>query len=74
MAAKPAVASSKAIPDHILKKIQDKPAKPVKTKVKEEKIVVSKVQEELVEVDETRAPVSIVFIGHVDAGKSTISG
>jgi peptide chain release factor subunit 3 len=56
--------------------MQDKPAnaKQVKTKVKEEKIVVSKVQEELVEVDESRAPVSIVFIGHVDAGKSTISG
>jgi peptide chain release factor subunit 3 len=27
-----------------------------------------------VEVDETRQPVSMVFIGHVDAGKSTISG
>lgn len=25
-------------------------------------------------VDETRAPVNIVFIGHVDAGKSTICG
>ena len=30
--------------------------------------------EEIVEVDETRQPVSLVFIGHVDAGKSTISG
>ncbi len=27
-----------------------------------------------VEVDETKAPVNIVFIGHVDAGKSTICG
>jgi peptide chain release factor subunit 3 len=27
-----------------------------------------------VEVDETRSPVSLVFIGHVDAGKSTICG
>jgi peptide chain release factor subunit 3 len=36
---------------------------------------IDKVQEEkLVEVDETRAPASLVFIGHVDAGKSTISG
>jgi GTPase len=26
------------------------------------------------EVDETRAPVNIVFIGHVDVGKSTICG
>lgn len=71
---RPSVPTSKAIPDHILKKMQDKPAKQVKAKVKEEKIVASKVQEELVEVDESRQPVSIVFIGHVDAGKSTISG
>lgn len=28
----------------------------------------------MVEVDESRQPVSLVFIGHVDAGKSTISG
>ncbi|EQD40341.1 hypothetical protein B1A_16476, partial [mine drainage metagenome] len=31
-------------------------------------------EEALVEVDETRQPASLVFIGHVDAGKSTISG
>lgn len=54
--------------------MQDKPNKVAKPKVKEEKIIVSKVQEDLVEVDETRQPCSIVFIGHVDAGKSTISG
>lgn len=30
--------------------------------------------EQLVEVDETREPASMVFIGHVDSGKSTISG
>ncbi len=30
--------------------------------------------EQYVDVDETRQPVSLVFIGHVDAGKSTISG
>jgi len=29
---------------------------------------------EMVDVDETRQPCSLVFIGHVDAGKSTISG
>ena len=28
----------------------------------------------MVEVDETREPCSMVFIGHVDAGKSTICG
>lgn len=31
-------------------------------------------ENEMVEVDETRNPCSLVFIGHVDAGKSTISG
>lgn len=30
--------------------------------------------ESAMEVDETREPVSMVFIGHVDAGKSTICG
>jgi peptide chain release factor subunit 3 len=28
----------------------------------------------MIEVDNTRKPVNIIFIGHVDAGKSTISG
>ena len=32
------------------------------------------VDENLVDVDESRQPASLVFIGHVDAGKSTISG
>ena len=31
-------------------------------------------EDNIVEVDETRQPASLVFIGHVDAGKSTISG
>lgn len=39
-----------------------------------EKDISQLVTEELVEVDETRHPVSLVMIGHVDAGKSTISG
>jgi peptide chain release factor subunit 3 len=30
--------------------------------------------EQVISVDETRQPCSLVFIGHVDAGKSTISG
>lgn len=31
-------------------------------------------EEQLIEVDETRQPSSLVFIGHVDVGKSTICG
>lgn len=31
-------------------------------------------EEQVVEVDETRDPASLVFIGHVDVGKSTICG
>jgi len=31
-------------------------------------------EKELKQVDTTREPISIVFIGHVDAGKSTICG
>ncbi len=52
-----------------------------KTEVKETKIeeiedvgdVISK-EGKMVEVDETRDPAAIVFIGHVDHGKSTICG
>lgn len=33
-----------------------------------------KFEEQVVEVDETRQPSSLVFIGHVDVGKSTICG
>lgn len=44
----------------------------VKKEVKEKLIIVE--DNDLVEVDETRQPASIVFIGHVDAGKSTICG
>ena len=46
-----------------------------KKAAKKEKAVDSLAQnEDLVEVDETRSPASLVFIGHVDAGKSTIGG
>jgi len=31
-------------------------------------------EQDFVEVDPVREPVSMVFIGHVDAGKSTICG
>jgi GTPase len=39
------------------------------------KDVIVKVDEEkIIKVDENKQPCSLVFIGHVDAGKSTISG
>ena len=39
------------------------------------KDVVVKVDDEaIIKVDESKQPCSLVFIGHVDAGKSTISG
>lgn len=39
------------------------------------KDVIVKVDEKNIkEVEESKQPCSIVFIGHVDAGKSTISG
>jgi hypothetical protein len=51
------------------------------TQIKEEKKLkdfkdreVNMNPEGLVEVDKTREPISMVFIGHVDAGKSTICG
>ena len=45
-----------------------------KEAAKASKKATSTINEEVVEVDETKAPCSLVFIGHVDAGKSTISG
>jgi len=54
-------------------------AKKDEVKTTEPKKKAPKVEEEIdtskfTEVDETRAPLNIVFIGHVDAGKSTICG
>jgi len=37
-------------------------------------VVVNMNPDDVVEVDTTREPISMVFIGHVDAGKSTICG
>lgn len=54
------------------KKKVDKPASPRVQKLVEKKIAVA--EKDLKEVDLTRDPCSIVFIGHVDAGKSTICG
>ena len=44
--------------------------------IKEKKIVdvTVKAGDDVIEVDTQKQPCSIVFIGHVDAGKSTISG
>ena len=45
----------------------------VKAKVVKD-IVVKFEEEKIIQVDENKQPCSLVFIGHVDAGKSTISG
>ena len=37
-------------------------------------VVVNMNPDDAIEVDTTRDPISMVFIGHVDAGKSTICG
>jgi len=37
-------------------------------------VVVNMNPDDAIEVDKTREPISMVFIGHVDAGKSTICG
>ena len=53
-------------------------AKPAQEEVKKQKVVkdvtVKVDEEQIVQVDEKKQPCSLVFIGHVDAGKSTISG
>jgi len=45
-----------------------------KAKVVKDIVIKEEDDAELVEVDETRKPCSLIFIGHVDAGKSTICG
>lgn len=56
-------------PEQEAKKEESKKAKVVKDiAIREED------DTDLVEVDETRQPCSLIFIGHVDAGKSTICG
>ena len=52
-------------------------SKPEEEKIAKEKVIKDRVitaSENVVAVDTERQPCSIVFIGHVDAGKSTISG
>ena len=51
---------------------QEMPVKPKKPTVVADINV--KADKDVVEVDTAKQPCSIVFIGHVDAGKSTISG
>jgi peptide chain release factor subunit 3 len=46
----------------------------VKTKTIVKDVNVKIDEETIIKVDETRQPCTMVFIGHVDAGKSTISG
>ncbi len=40
----------------------------------EQNLVDDSKEGQMIEVDTTRTPVNLIFIGHVDAGKSTISG
>lgn len=63
------------MPERKPRKTDAKPEEQAKPKVK--KITdLAKVEasENVVAVDTEKQPCSIVFIGHVDAGKSTISG
>lgn len=56
-----------------LAKKNPNPALPKGKKIQDKEIQESQT-EEFVDVDETKQPATLVFIGHVDAGKSTISG
>ena len=77
--------SQEAIKEAQAKKLADlkEKAQPGKTDAEKEESKIMKVYKDkevnmapegLVEVDTTREPISMVFIGHVDAGKSTICG
>ena len=60
------------VPARLMKANMPKPM----IKKKEKVIDIDEMSEavEFTDVDETRAPASMIFIGHVDAGKSTICG
>jgi len=60
------------VPARLMKANMPKPV----IKKKEKVIDIDEMSEavEFTDVDETRAPASMIFIGHVDAGKSTICG
>jgi len=63
-------------------RVMERNDKPKETKVEKPKVekpkavkdVVVEADKDVVEVETSKQPASIVFIGHVDAGKSTISG
>lgn len=65
-----AKASTKTFKDPT-KIVTEEAKKPSKTKIKYIKV---KEDNDIAEVDESKEPTSLVFIGHVDAGKSTICG
>ena len=68
------------------KKVEKKEEKKVEKKIEEKKednqveklgeieLVDDSKEGKMIEVDETKLPVTLVFIGHVDHGKSTLSG
>jgi len=62
------------MPARIPKKPKPMAAPPKASKKPDKTLNLQQIEEKLVEVDETRNPASLVFIGHVDAGKSTICG
>jgi len=71
-------AGAKKQPQRVMER-NDKPKerkeeKPKMEKPKVVKDVVVEADKDVVEVEVNKQPASIVFIGHVDAGKSTISG
>ena len=75
--AKPPQFGNQMSQEQMLAKMQQRAPKKEQPKVKkidykDKETVVA--EETIVEVDETRDPATIVLIGHVDAGKSTISG
>lgn len=66
-----------AVSKEVKKKENDAKVKIQAAEIKQKTIkdITVKVDEEKIQkVDESRQPCSLVFIGHVDAGKSTISG
>lgn len=70
-------AAQKLAPPPPKKKKQDGDGNEEKKETKAQRvkdIEVNVNEDEVVEVDTSRQPCSMVFIGHVDAGKSTISG
>lgn len=54
--------------------VQDAAKKVEEMSLEQKELTEDLFEGQMIEVDKTRQPVSIVFIGHVDSGKSTISG